>query len=271
MRMVLNQALQLTYGVPDESGHGISIPGVLAQSLNQGLLSVILENSIQLALSYADQDKSAVETDSLIDLPYVEVATKRLELAQNWMRSVLELDLAAKFGERALQQWLDMMNAQDQLHQAKYAAVITQVDQALTQAQSFTGVQSPSQGDVLWGERERLARITIGKVLTEMGLPLLASFPAPAPAPAGAENASVAQVFTSTYSQWISQGDGTARCEEVTADGLFVRWQDHSYCEQVSPTHTQWTGQGDGTARCEEVTPNGLWLRWRDNSYCGGN
>jgi hypothetical protein len=137
MRIILNQALALTYGVPTADGHGIETPGVLSGSRYVDLLPAILRGSIEQALSYVEQDRQAIEAGVLTDLPYAQVAHSRLKSAQVWMRSVLSLDESARFGLAALNQWLSAMMSEDSLHQAKHADAITRVTRALSQAEGM--------------------------------------------------------------------------------------------------------------------------------------
>ena len=170
MRVILNQALALTYGVPKADGNGFEHEGVLAQTGYQDLLPVILKTSIELALQYVDQDRKAAKLGSLLDLPYAEVAQKRMILATQWTRSVLEQQLAASFGIESLQQWLNTMmtqNSGDQQHQAKFASEITDVQHALTRAAAIAA-DLKLRPEIISGEQERLARITMRKIIGRM-------------------------------------------------------------------------------------------------------
>jgi aryl carrier-like protein len=157
LRVILNQALQLTGGIPSADGSYIQVPGVLAQAEYQNLLPIILSDSIQLALKYSANDQDAVTKNQLVDLPIAEVALERLQLAQRWERSVLELDLAAAFEKTVLQQWLNLMVSQDALHQAAFAVSITQVSQA---------VKSPASSDP--GIEERSLRLLIQQTAAQV-------------------------------------------------------------------------------------------------------
>ncbi len=60
LRFALNQALELTFGVPSLDGKTSVSSGVLQSTNNQDLLTVMLEDSIQLALKYYQDDHDAV-------------------------------------------------------------------------------------------------------------------------------------------------------------------------------------------------------------------
>lgn len=90
MRFILNQALELTYGVPNATGTRLVKPGILKDAVNTDLSTVILEDSIRLALHYVQSDFDAIRAQSPIDLPYIAMANTRLSLASTWADSVLE-------------------------------------------------------------------------------------------------------------------------------------------------------------------------------------
>ncbi len=137
MRYILNQALELTYGIPSVSINAIEKDGVLLKSTNQDLLTIILEDSIQLALQYVEKDKQASSSGSFLELPYIQMASKRLQLARNWYVSILETHLARQFLRTILQQWLTAAAAAAQTHHAKHAEALTTIDQTIKEEPSI--------------------------------------------------------------------------------------------------------------------------------------
>lgn len=131
MRFVLNQALELTYGVPTADGKAISQPGVLANASNTDLMTVILEDSIKIALKYVEADFDAVKKSSMLDLPFVELASRRLAYARGWVAAILEEERTAALLQSILQHWLNTVARADQLHQAKLALEIREIDGTL--------------------------------------------------------------------------------------------------------------------------------------------
>src|SRR3989344_5779464 len=87
LRYALNQALELTVGIPTSDGKAIEKPGVLAE-INIDLVIAILENSIDFALSYYPKDKEAIDSGNLLNLPFFEFSQKRLLLAKEWLTGI---------------------------------------------------------------------------------------------------------------------------------------------------------------------------------------
>ena len=54
MRMILNQALELTIGIPEVDGSGSNSHGVLNNRISYDLLVVILSDHIKIALDYTN-------------------------------------------------------------------------------------------------------------------------------------------------------------------------------------------------------------------------
>src|SRR6185295_3494688 len=106
LRMALNEAMELTLGIPSTDGTGIAKPGILAKAANADLNTVILEDSIHLALSYYQDDRRAITEGQLLSLPYMQFAMRRLELARRWLTSVMEWNLQYELSMSVLGDWL---------------------------------------------------------------------------------------------------------------------------------------------------------------------
>lgn len=135
LRFMLNQALELTDGIPTADGKHIAKPGVLANSANRDVMVLILEDSIRLALEYVAVDLEAIQKSTLLDLPYVTAATRKLHLAKHWVSSVLEVELTEALLQKTLQHWLNTVAAADQLHQAAHAVEIRDIDEVLKETE----------------------------------------------------------------------------------------------------------------------------------------
>jgi hypothetical protein len=126
-RVALNQALQLTVGTPLANGAPSENQGVLEHMANPELLTVILEDSINLAINYCPNDLTAInalkiqDTNQLLDLPYDRLALSRLQLARKWLSSTLDTEASYALSVTAVSHWLSTMNRSDQLHLGKYA------------------------------------------------------------------------------------------------------------------------------------------------------
>lgn len=94
LRYALNQALELTYGIPTADGRGIERQGLLVDRAPSDLLTVILEDSIRLALKYAEDDRKQLNIRKLTSvLPYGKFGYERLVLARKWLGSVYLIGL----------------------------------------------------------------------------------------------------------------------------------------------------------------------------------
>jgi len=159
MRIVLNQALELTYGIPevvttynnDGSIHSIrttgnmKTPGVLNGSMNRDLLTLILEDSVKLAIHYYKDDRKAIQEGSLLKLPYSALARDRITLAKNkWLASVLEWRYRYAFSVTALKHWLSTIANEEQLNRTYFAEEITEADDFI-KAESKACLDSPNK------------------------------------------------------------------------------------------------------------------------------
>jgi len=133
MRMALNQALELTFGVPTEDGRNVEARGVLSDIGNTDLLTVILEDSIKLALKYYQDDREAIEKGTLINLPYITFAQTHLNLGKTWLSSVNEWSLQFALSKALLEQWQTTVLQEDHMSQVRIAEAILDVEDALKQ------------------------------------------------------------------------------------------------------------------------------------------
>lgn len=171
LRYALNQALALTYGVPARDGRSVEAPGLLRDLSNQNVLTIILEDSIELAMQHYQSDLSAADQGELVDLPYMTFAFQRLVLARKWLTAIAEPELQYAFSIEALRQWQNTALAADQMHRTKFAVEITKVDRALGE-----GLQSLSNRPL--EEKIRLLRALMRKI-TELQRAKLAADGAP--------------------------------------------------------------------------------------------
>lgn len=150
MRHILNQAMQFTVGVPSSDGKSFVQSGVLDGAANEGLITIILEDSIKLALKYVEKDVYAVKSDTLLELPYLEVASARLIMAGEWASAIPQTHRRYEFYRAALHNWLAAASNAEQFRQAKVAAEISKIDAVLK------NVESSSK--MLIGEKVRVLR-----------------------------------------------------------------------------------------------------------------
>jgi WD40 repeat protein len=162
LRFALNQGLQLTYGVPTPDGAGVEEPGILAGSTNRDLITVILEDSIKLAISYYKDDRRAIESGTL-DLPYMRFAMERLELARNWLSSVMEWKYQYRLSIASLRHWHTAASDEGNLHQTSFAAELLHVDDLvrdMPEADQVRPAELPGLSRKLRGELRKLLENT---------------------------------------------------------------------------------------------------------------
>lgn len=133
-RYALNQGLEIAYGVPSVDGQGLKRVGVLPQDdRHQGVRVVVYEDSIALALAVLLQDKKAVEAGALIDLPFLPFAYTRLHAGRFWSAAIFSETTAYLMSLRLLEHWLAAVGSSNQLHQARVASEILEVEKLLAQ------------------------------------------------------------------------------------------------------------------------------------------
>lgn len=132
MRMALNQAMELTVGTPSADGKSIEKEGVLKSAGNTDLLNVILEESISLALMYYQDDRTAIESNALVQLPYYDLAQTHLRLGSEWLAGINEWSLQLVFQKTLLEQWKSTVLQEDHLTRAQIASAILDVEDALS-------------------------------------------------------------------------------------------------------------------------------------------
>jgi len=131
MRIALNQALELTYGVPTLSGSNSEKGGVLIGAINEDLLLVILEDSIGFALKYYDTDIEAIKSGNLTDLPFIDYSYERLVLGKKWLSGVFETYYQQALSKVILEHWLNTVMNADELHRLKISEEIIRIEELL--------------------------------------------------------------------------------------------------------------------------------------------
>ena len=129
MRYALNQALELTTGIPDAEGKGFVKSGTLAGSMNQDAQDLILVDSIKLALHYYQDDRLAIQSGTLLELPYVALAHDRLELGRfKWLPTIIEWRYQYDFSVTILKQWLATIANEEERHKVAFAEELTEAN-----------------------------------------------------------------------------------------------------------------------------------------------
>lgn len=134
MRMALNQALELTYGLPVESHPAQRTPGILAGAMGtESVKTAILRQSIELALHFALEDEKALNAGTFAELPYLAFSYEHVILARRWAAS-LKPSSQYSFLRVALRQWLAVVTHSGQAHRDKIAPSILRVETEIYKA-----------------------------------------------------------------------------------------------------------------------------------------
>ncbi|MEK6556235.1 MAG: hypothetical protein AABZ31_13395, partial [Bdellovibrionota bacterium] len=141
MRHVLNQALELTVGLPNAGGQ--SFGGLLHGTVNQELMTVVLEDSMRLAMQLYSDDRIAIQSGSISLLPVMETAIARLTLAQKWNSSIIEQEVSFDFQKMALQHFLNTSINANNLLKKTFAEELIRADDMLNKIESLSGQNQP--------------------------------------------------------------------------------------------------------------------------------
>ena len=150
MRYVLNQALEMSVGLPNASAQ--SFGGLLAGTVNEELVTIVLEDSIKLAMQLYSDDRQAIQSGSVALLPIMEVAIKRLALSQKWASSIIEQEVLFDFQKMSLQHFLNTVVNANNLLKSTFAEEIVRADDVLNRFENRTG-SNQSLADVMRGVR----------------------------------------------------------------------------------------------------------------------
>lgn len=129
-RVALNQGLALTVGIPNADGVGVAKEGVLADTSNEDLITLILKNSIQLALSYYVEAKDQ-RTVKLTEIPYMKYALDQIKYTRDWLDSVTEPHAEYFAARAALVNFMAVVANDANLNINVYAKELVDIDAAL--------------------------------------------------------------------------------------------------------------------------------------------
>ncbi len=127
LRFALNQALELSYGLPSEDGISLLKEPILSGSQYSDLHRVILEDSMRLAIRFYEDERAALDMSDKI----MHFSLEKLKLSREWLRSVWEWKDLNKAEEAILRHWAATALSDDQLKSNKFAEEILPVDDVL--------------------------------------------------------------------------------------------------------------------------------------------
>ena len=163
MRMVLNQALELTVGIPNAT------PGVLIDATNRNLSSIILEDSINLALKYIVADTKALDDGTLEKLPYLIFSVERLIAARQWGAAITEAPLQYAYFTTILKQWMAVATHEGQPHRGAIAKELLRIDSLLRKPRPLSESELKGRIRILRGEVRKLIDGLSGVVSLKIG------------------------------------------------------------------------------------------------------
>lgn len=80
--------MELTFGSPNANGFGQVKEGLLNNNISDDLLVTILEDHIQLALKYTENDLKFIESGELLDMHFNDVAVARVQHGKKWLSTL---------------------------------------------------------------------------------------------------------------------------------------------------------------------------------------
>lgn len=156
MRMALNQALELTIGFPNAAPGTREATGTLAEIANTNLLTVILEDSIKIALKYLPEDQTALESGSFAGLPYLRFSLERLNYARLWGAAVTEPAWQYRYLKTVLRQWISVATYEAQPRRGLIAKELLHIDALLKKPTPRSEDELKGKVRVLRGDLRRL-------------------------------------------------------------------------------------------------------------------
>lgn len=130
MRHVLNQALELTIGLPDQNGKVYG--GILSGSVNQELLTVILEQSIKLAIDLYPGDERCINQGIVrTEKDVMSTAISRLKMARKWTSGIFEPSVQLVFQRQVLSHFVATSTVKTNVLVNSFAEMIVQANDAI--------------------------------------------------------------------------------------------------------------------------------------------
>ena len=124
MRVMLNQALELTFGTPSADGMMSDSKGVLNNKVADDLLVHILEEHISLAIYYIKSDLDYLESGDLLDLPFNEMALIRLNISKYWIQGIFSVELQNKAYKSIINNFIATVKRDENLYQSKLNEIV---------------------------------------------------------------------------------------------------------------------------------------------------
>jgi hypothetical protein len=139
LRVLLNQALALTDGVPNDDGVTLRDQPILPANASASTKAMVLKASVQLALSYVAADQANVTAQSALPAPYLKAANERLTPAFGWSQTVLNSGEQLKVLVSVLQHWLNMLTLPEFTQLPQISEVVLRVQNTLGLAHAGLG------------------------------------------------------------------------------------------------------------------------------------
>jgi hypothetical protein len=130
--LVLNQALELVYGIPNPSGQGTATAPLLGPELNPDLRATVMKESLELAYDLAQKSKRKTDWTHL---DYEDAALLRTSRGLEWAQSALEIRPRFEVLRALVAQWYNFVTKTDFQYPERWGALLIEADQRLRQCQ----------------------------------------------------------------------------------------------------------------------------------------
>ena len=125
MRMILNQSLELVFGVPKSDGIGYVKKGLLNNLVSDDLIVSILKDHIVMAKDNAKIDLESLESgDPFNVFSFNEVALKKLAMNVKWIAGIFSVELQNKVYQLAIDRFISTVKRDENLMQKNVNEII---------------------------------------------------------------------------------------------------------------------------------------------------
>ena len=129
MRMILNQALELTLGIPEIDGSGSKSHGILNNRISDDLLVVILSDHIKMSLEYTKSDLKFLESKNYLDTPFNDVGINRVVKSQEWISGIFNVEIQNQVYKSVFDRFLSTTKRNENLRQKEVSDLFYKIYQ----------------------------------------------------------------------------------------------------------------------------------------------
>ncbi len=129
LRIALNQAFELTFGVPSEDGKKISRKGVFSERTYSELTKTIFMDSLSLAEAFYVDARMAVNENYLQHIPLIPFVLARAKLIDRWKMHVMTASEEHDFWNATFRHMFNLLTLEDALMQNVFGEEILDFEQ----------------------------------------------------------------------------------------------------------------------------------------------